>query len=100
MLDALTEVSRLHVSQSLQNRDTTLVSAHKLIEQTIKALENMIDSPGKYQSEISCAVEDGVFKGIRLNSSSRTVEINSRQFFRSLANSVGTRMMTVISRRG
>jgi hypothetical protein len=98
MQDALTEISRL--SQLLQNRDVTLVTAHKLIEQTIKSLENMIDNPGKFEREINLAVEKQEFKGIKLNSPSRVVQINRSQFFRSLANSVVSRMLTVQSRRG
>lgn len=84
MLDALTEISR--VSLLLQNRETTLVTAHIVIQQTVKHLEPMVDQPGKYLAKVNQAIEAGSFKGIELNSNYRVVRINPAQFFRSLAN--------------
>lgn len=97
MFDALIEISRL--SLSLQGRDISMVVAHRLIDQTVKALESLASSPGTKQMEAEAAVVAGEFKGQPF-SGKNIPTINPKQFFRSLANAVRSRMMTVISRRG
>lgn len=85
MSDALEEISRL--SLSLQGRDISMVVAHRLIDQTVKALESLASTPGSKQVEAHLAVEAGEFKG-QTFSGKRIPGINPSQFFRSLANSV------------
>lgn len=97
MHDALEEIARL--SLSLQNRNVSMVVAHRLIDQTVKTFESLASNPGQKQLEAEAAVEIGVFKGQDI-SHKNIPAINSRQFYRSLANSIKGRMMTVTSRRG
>lgn len=97
MYDALKEVSNL--SLALQKRSVGLVESHQLINQTIRAVEYMIDHPGKYLSEALEAVEEGKFKAVDLHSG-KVQTINARQFFRSLNDNLKNRMLTVASRRG
>jgi hypothetical protein len=98
MIDALSEVG--HLSLNLQKREMTLLKAHKLIKQTITSVEGMIGLPGKYTQQALAAVEAGEFRGIKLGERKSVVSLNGPQFFRSLANSLQNRMMTVTSRRG
>lgn len=98
MLDALDEVKKL--SLALQDRNVSLVTAHKLIEQTIQTMENMVDTPGNYLEQALNGVSDGIFSNVKLKSNKAVREIRPSQLFRSLANSLQSRMMTVCSRRG
>lgn len=95
--DALEEISNL--SLLLQGRDMSLVRAHKLIDQSIKAMHGMAIKPGKFQQQALEAVEEGEFKGVKF-SEARVTAINPGQFFTSLENSLKARMLTIRSRRG
>jgi hypothetical protein len=97
MYDALEEIA--HLSSVLQNRDISVVTAHKLFIQTIKAVEHMCTNPGPRQLEALDAIELGEFKGVEL-CAGRVVPIHSGQFYRSLANSLSARLLTVKSRKG
>jgi hypothetical protein len=98
MIDALTEIS--HLSLNLQKRDTSLVKAHRLIKQTISSVEGMVDKPGKYQSLALEATEAGILHGVTLRENTAVKLLNTAQFFRSLADSLKSRMLTVVSHRG
>lgn len=97
MYDALEELS--HLSVLLQSRDMTLVRAHRLIDQCIKAMQGMSERPGKWQEISLQAVESGEFKSVQLGAG-RVVAIKPGQFFQSLASSLASRLLTVRSRRG
>jgi hypothetical protein len=97
MYDALEEIA--HLSVLLQRRDMSLVTSHRLIGQTIKAMEGMAEQPGAKLKYAMDAVEERLFKGIEL-STTKTASIHSGQFFRSLATSLQSRMLTVSSRKG
>lgn len=97
MYDALEEIS--HLSILLQRRDVSIPTAHRLIDQAIKAVEGMIDEPGSKHRCALEAAELGEFKGIQL-SNARIVAVNPAQFYRSLGNSLRNRMLTVSSRKG
>ena len=81
MYDALEEVSRL--SLSLQGRDISLVAAHRLIDQTIKAVDELSSKPGRWQVEAQETLSTGEFKGNEF-SDRHVPAINPSQSYRSL----------------
>jgi len=97
MYDALEEVGSLSVL--LQGRDMALITANKLIDQSIKALQAMVSKPGKAQKEAEEALATGVFKNVEL-CHTNSIAIKSGQFFQSLATNLSNRLLTTSSRKG
>jgi len=95
LLDALNELSDL--SLQLQNRDLSLVSAHILIERTIRVIDSMVEIQGPKLKEVNLAYQDMNFKEVKLTSHKSVQRINSSQFFRSLSNNLKSRLFTTQS---
>ncbi|XP_007502354.1 E3 SUMO-protein ligase KIAA1586 homolog isoform X2 [Monodelphis domestica] len=68
-MDILEEFSLL--STALQSRSTNIQKAQKLIQCTIKALENLKTRPGKYESQIEDLIKSNEFKDIPFNKNNK-----------------------------
>lgn len=79
MYDALTELSDL--SRMLQQRDTTLPEAQKLLTPQIRVFESMVSTPGPEKSVMNVALHDN----------QKIVKIKVGQFFRSMAQNMKSR---------
>lgn len=99
MFDALEEISLL--SLSLQKQDLSFVAAHKLIKQTIQVFDSYACNLklGKHELEAQTCIEAGEFHGHAL-SQKKIPLVNRTQFYRSLVNSISSRLLTTSSRKG
>lgn len=95
LYDALNELSDL--SLQLQKRNLCLAKAYIMIDQTVRILDSMIEIHGPTFTEMNLAYEEMVLKGIQLHIHKSMQKINSRQFFRSLSNSLKKRLFTTQS---
>jgi len=96
MYDALTELADL--SLQLQKRSVTIPVAHRAIGRQVAVFEATCSKPGPRLQEIDDALKVALFKGVALHSGSKNdVRINRQQFFRSLAENLKNRMLTVQS---
>ena len=96
MYDALTELADL--SLELQKRSVTIPVAHRAIGRQVAVFEAMCSKPGPRLQEVDDALKMALFKGVALHSGSNSdVRINRQQFFRSLAENLKNRMLTVQS---
>uniref|UniRef100_H3AKH7 HAT C-terminal dimerisation domain-containing protein n=1 Tax=Latimeria chalumnae TaxID=7897 RepID=H3AKH7_LATCH len=81
LFDALVELKEL--SLELQKRSTTLMHAHKLVEQKCLVFESMSQNPGEHFLISQQAVRDAAFKGVALHKG-RMTAINRTKFFSCL----------------
>lgn len=94
MYDALEELSSL--SQELQNRQTTLVDAHRLIRLQLQVFESRMVKPGKHASEALEGATVSKFKNVSIQEGGKSMnKINPGQFYRCLADSIESRMFSV-----
>ncbi|KAK9693462.1 hypothetical protein QE152_g34162 [Popillia japonica] len=110
MYDILAELSM--VSECLQNRQTTVVYADKLIRRSIAFFECLIVKPGtKSLGAKRAAIEEkpgtkslgakraaieGNFCGVPLTSSSKITAINHQQLLSSVINNLNRRLLTIL----
>ncbi|KAK9693495.1 hypothetical protein QE152_g34182 [Popillia japonica] len=95
MYDILAELSM--VSECLQNRQTTVVYADKLLRRSIAFFECLIEKPGTKSLEAKRAAIEGNFCGIPLTSSSKITAINHQQLLSSVVNNLNRRLFTTRS---
>ena len=89
MFDTLYELSNL--SQMLQNREMTIISADKLIRRTIRRLETLQLTLGSKSLEAQTAVHSLSFHGVSLQSQNIST-INKQRFLECLANKMKGRL--------
>ena len=92
MLDALEELSDL--SLALQKGDITFVKADRLIARQIEVFSSRKDRPGMYYTEATDAIKAGQFCGIQLTTNNKEIEINCKQFYQALVDSMTARLMS------
>ena len=96
MFDTLYELSNL--SQKLQNREMTIISADKLIRRTIRRLEALQFTLGSKSLEVQTAVHSLSFHSITLHNQN-IVTINKQRFLECLVNRMKDRLfVTTFSR--
>lgn len=95
MYDVLAELSML--SESLQDRNTTIVYADKLIRRSIRFFESLEEKPGTKYLEALVAQNSGNFNNIPLTNNPKLKTINYGQLIRSVINNLNKRMFTTIS---
>jgi len=96
MFDALTELADL--SLEVQKRSITLPVAHRAIGRQVAVFEAMCCNSGPRLQEADNALTLSLFKGVPLHNGSKCdVLIKREQFFRSLANNMKNRLLTVQS---
>lgn len=95
MYDILAELSML--SESLQNRETTVVYADKIIRRSIRFFENLKEKPGTKSLEAFVAKNDGHFNNVPLTNSPKITVINHSQLITSVINNLNRRMLTTKS---
>lgn len=82
------------LSLALQRDDITLTRADRLIARQIEVFSNRKEKPGVYYSEAIRAVAAGTFCDVTLNASSKKREINSKQFYQGLVDSMTARLIS------
>ena len=90
MYDVLQELSLL--SLQLQERTMSLQRANHLVKRTIRILETFKDRPGEKYEEALNAKEEGVFKGVIIQSNKKHKSIDSKQFIQSLIDNMNRRL--------
>jgi hypothetical protein len=92
MLDALEELS--DHSLGLQTGDITFMIADRLIARQIEVFRSRKDKPGVFYTEATHAITAGTFCGIQLAASNKEIEINCKQFYQALVDSMTARLMS------
>ncbi|KAK9679704.1 hypothetical protein QE152_g39791 [Popillia japonica] len=95
MYDILAELSM--VSECLQNRQTTVVYADKLIRRSIAFFECLKEKPSTKSLGAKRAAIEGNFCGVPLTSSSKITAINHQQLLSSVINNLNRRLFTTRS---
>lgn len=90
MYDSLFELSEL--SESLQNREMSVVKADICMHRTIRLLQRMKDHQGNKTLEAQIAEKEGSFRGIPLVDNKAVVPIHHNQFLTSLVNNMNERL--------
>ncbi|XP_065640484.1 E3 SUMO-protein ligase KIAA1586-like [Hydra vulgaris] len=81
MLNALIELE--HLSKKLQDRQTSLPDAHRLITLKYHIFQSMRNNSGEYYSQTQLAAEKFEFKGVKLQIE-KVSKINQNEFFKCL----------------
>ncbi|XP_065671985.1 E3 SUMO-protein ligase KIAA1586-like [Hydra vulgaris] len=89
MVDALIELE--HLSKKLQDRQTALPDAHRLITLKYHIFQSMRNNSGEYYSQTQLAVEKFEFKGVKLQIR-KVSKINQNEFFSKLSENLDSRM--------
>lgn len=92
MYDVLCELSML--SESLQNRNMTIVKADKLIRRSIRYITSLKEKPGTKTLEAKIAIREGVFDSVSLKQNPKFVTINAQQLLSSVVNNLNSRLFT------
>lgn len=95
MYDVLAELSML--SEALQNQDTTITYAEKLIRRSIRFFEAMKEKSGTKTLEAKIAIKEGSFDSIVLTDNPKASSINHGQLITSVINNLERRMFTTVS---
>lgn len=95
MYDVLAELAML--SESLQDRKTTVVYADKLIRRSIRFFESLKEKPGTKYLEALVAQNNGHFNNVPLTNNPKLKTINSGQLITSVINNLNKRMFTTKS---
>nr|CAD7454151.1 unnamed protein product [Timema tahoe] len=95
MSDILAELSML--SESLQNKETTLIHADKLMRRNNRFFEAMKEKPGTNSLEAKIAIKEGTFSSVPLIYNHKIPTINHQQLITSVINNLRRRMFTTIS---
>jgi len=91
--DALEELADL--SEALQQDAITLATANRKIQRTMEVFASRKDSPGCFYKEAITAIAAGKFQGVPLSKAGkREHEINCRQFYQGLVDSMGARLLS------
>jgi len=96
MVDVLTELKNL--SETLQNRSTTLPKAQNLLTVYIGRIESLVVSPGEHSILAQPAEEAMSFQEVQLREGRGPV-INQAQFIRAVADNMKQRLITTVSDR-
>jgi len=96
MADALNELKNL--SETLQNRSTTLPKAQNLLIDDIRRIESLVVSPGEHSVLAQCAEEAMSLQEVQLREG-RVPVINQAQFIRAVADNMKQRLFTTVSNR-
>ena len=96
MADVLNELKNL--SETLQNRSTTLPKAQNLLTVYIRRIESLVVSPGEH-SILAQRVEAMSFQEVQLREGRGPI-INQAQFIRAVADNMKLRLFTTVSTRG
>ena len=96
MADVLNELKNL--SETLQNRSTTLPKAQNLLTVDIRRIENLVVSPGEHSILVQRAEEAMSFQEVQLREG-RSPVINQAQFIRAVADNMKQRLFTTVSNR-
>ena len=91
MLDALIELE--HLSKKLQDRQTSLPDAHRLITLKYHIFQSMRNNSGEYYSQTQLAAGKFEFKGVKLQIG-KVSKINQNEFFSKLSELLDSRMFT------
>lgn len=95
MYDILAELSML--SESLQNQETTVIYADKLIRRSVRFFEAMKENPGTKTLEAKICIREGTFNGVPLIENHTIPTINHQQLITSVINNLKRRMFTTVS---
>lgn len=90
MFDVLAELALL--SESLENRSTSVVFADKLIHRSVRYLESLKEKPGTRVLEAQVAMKEGSFASVKLNDNPKIVSFNGQQLISSVINNLKHRM--------
>uniref|UniRef100_A0A6P7H088 E3 SUMO-protein ligase KIAA1586-like n=1 Tax=Diabrotica virgifera virgifera TaxID=50390 RepID=A0A6P7H088_DIAVI len=93
--DILAELPML--SEALQNRETTVVYADKLIRRSIRFFETLKETPGTKSLEAYIAEKDGNFNNVPITNNPKIATINHKQVITSVINNLTRRMFTTKS---
>jgi len=96
MADALNEPKNL--SETLQNRSTTLPKAQNLLIVDIRRIESLVVSPGEHSVLAQRAEEAMSLQEVQLREGRGPV-INQAQFIRAVADNMKQRLFTTVSNR-
>jgi len=96
MADVLNELKNL--SETLQNRTTTLPKAQNLLTVYIKRIESLVVSPGEHSYLAQRAEEAMSFQEVQLREDRGPV-INQAQFILAVADNMKQRLFTTVSNR-
>ena len=91
MHDALHELKIL--SEQLQDRNTTILEADKLIHRSVRRIEHIKDKPGEKMTEARLIAESCMFGATKVESNRKHVSINAKQFLTSVANNMRRRLL-------
>ena len=89
MFDTLYELSNL--SQMLQNREMTIITADKLIRRTIRRLETLQFTLGSKSLEVQTAIHSLSFHDVTLQNQ-KIVTISKQRFLECLVNKMKDRL--------
>lgn len=92
MYDVLAELALL--SESLENRSTSLVFADKLIHRSLRYLESLKEKPGTRVLEAHVAMREGSFASVKLHDNPKIVSFHGQQLISSVINNLKQRMFT------
>ncbi len=92
MLDALEELRDLFLD--LQKGDVTFVKADRLIARQIEVFSSRKDKPGVYYTDATHAITAVKFCGIQLTASNKEIEINCKQVYQALVDSMTARLIS------
>ncbi|XP_050505351.1 E3 SUMO-protein ligase KIAA1586-like [Diabrotica virgifera virgifera] len=90
MFDILAELALL--SESLENRNTSIVYADKLINRSVRYLEHLKEKPGTKVLEAQIAIKEGNFASVVLKTNPKIVSFNGQQLISSVINNLKQRM--------
>ena len=96
MADVLNELKNL--SETLQNRSTTLPKAQNLLIDDIRRIESLVVSPGEHSVLAQRAEEAMSLQEVQLREGRGPV-INQAQFIRAVADNMKQRLFTTVSNR-
>ena len=96
MAGVLNELKSL--SETLQNRSTTLPKAQNLLTVYTRRIESLVVSPGEHSILAQRAEKVMSFQEVQLRESRGPV-INQAQFIRALADNMKQRLFTTVSNR-
>jgi len=94
--DVLNELKNL--SETVQNRSTTLPKAQNLLTVYIKRIESLVFSPGEHSILTQHAEEAMSFQEVQLREGRGPV-IDQAQFIRAVADSMKQRLFNTVSNR-
>jgi hypothetical protein len=92
MYDALEELADL--SLQLQKSSLNLIQAHSDVTLLIKVFENRVENMGRRSVEAKIAIDDLMFQDVKLCVRSKIPSIPEKQFYRSLANNLTSRLLS------